>query len=116
MKSDRDNYLEHDSMNNSTFKRGRPIKPRTLTFTPPYTAFAPLDHGFRPMLNNLPIYMTLDEIEAYKLVYYDGLTQEDAAKKMGISRGTLWRLLDSARRKIAIAIVESRPIIVIRSL
>jgi predicted DNA-binding protein (UPF0251 family) len=31
---------------------------------------------------------------------------------MNTSRGTVWRLLESAREKIARALVESRPIII----
>jgi len=30
----------------------------------------------------------------------------------GVSRGTLWRCLDSARRKLAIMLAENRPLIV----
>lgn len=59
-----------------------------------------------------PILMTPDEVEAFKLVFYEGLTQEEAAKQMGVSRGTLWRCLESARRKLASMLAEVRPLIV----
>jgi len=43
---------------------------------------------------------------------FEELTQEEAAKRMGISRGTLWRSLYSARKKIATALAEMRPLII----
>ena len=66
-------------------------------------------------MNNEPIYINPDELEALRLVYYLGLTQEEAAKKMGISRGTLWRALSSGRKKLVSALVERRPLILMLS-
>jgi predicted DNA-binding protein (UPF0251 family) len=31
----------------------------------------------------------------------EGLSQEEAGERMGVSRGTAWRLVQSARKKIA---------------
>ncbi len=56
--------------------------------------------------------MAYDEYEAFRLVYHEGLNQEEAAKRMRISRGTLWRCLESARNKIARMLVEHRPLVV----
>jgi len=42
----------------------------------------------------------------------EGLSQEQAGTKMGVSRGTIWRLLQSARRKVAQALTEGRPLTV----
>ena len=90
---------------------GRPYVPRRLLSPPVGTiSFIPLVNGVPAP--NQPIYLFPDELEAYRLVYYYGLTQEEAAKKMGVSRGTLWRLLDSSRRKIAQALTELRPIVI----
>lgn len=47
------------------------------------------------------VVMTLDEFEAIRLADLEGLYQEEAAKRMGISRTTFGRILDSARRKTA---------------
>ena len=58
-----------------------------------------------------PVGLMPDELEALRLVYLEGLTQREASEKMGISRGTLWRLLDSGRKKLVQALVERRPII-----
>ncbi|MBN2628455.1 MAG: DUF134 domain-containing protein [Spirochaetales bacterium] len=43
--------------------------------------------------------LMLDEFEALRLCDYDGLNQIQAAEVMGISRGTVQRLLTSGRRK-----------------
>ncbi len=56
-----------------------------------------------------------DELEALRLVYLEGLTQEEAAKRMNVSRGTLWRMLNSGRRKVVQALVELRPIVILSS-
>jgi predicted DNA-binding protein (UPF0251 family) len=60
-----------------------------------------------------PIFMTYEEFEALRLVDYEGLTQEEAGKRMGVSRGTVWRALNSARKKIAQMLVEGRELIIL---
>jgi predicted DNA-binding protein (UPF0251 family) len=52
-----------------------------------------------------------DELEALKLCDLDGLTQEEAGGRMGISRGTVQRLLTSARKKTAMALSECKAIV-----
>lgn len=52
-----------------------------------------------------------DELEALKLCDMDGLTQEEAGEKMGISRGTVQRLLSEARRKTATALAECKALV-----
>lgn len=42
----------------------------------------------------------IDEIEAVRLCDYEGKSQIETAEIMGISRGTVQRLLNSGRRKI----------------
>lgn len=39
------------------------------------------------------------------------LTQEQAGKQIGISRGTVQRMLYSARKKIVIALIEGKGLI-----
>jgi predicted DNA-binding protein (UPF0251 family) len=92
---------------------GRPMKPRVISFKPEQISFAPLDSNGMPILEREPIYMNLDEYEAFRLSYYEGLKQEEACKKMGISRGTFWRCLESARKKIASMLTENRPLIIV---
>ena len=52
------------------------------------------------------------ELEVLRLVDLEDLSQEEAGRKMGVSRGTVWRLLQSARKKTSRAFTEARPLLV----
>ena len=52
--------------------------------------------------------LTLDELEAVRLADWEGLYQENAAKKMNISRQTFGNIIDSAHRKIADVLLNSK--------
>jgi len=52
------------------------------------------------------------EVEALRLVDLEGLSQEEAGLEMGVSRGTIWRFLQSARKKVTQALTEGRPLTV----
>jgi predicted DNA-binding protein (UPF0251 family) len=54
------------------------------------------------------IELGLDELEAMRLCDFDGMQQEEAADAMGISRGTIQRLLESGRRKTLDALVHGK--------
>jgi predicted DNA-binding protein (UPF0251 family) len=54
--------------------------------------------------------LTVDEFEAVRLKDLLDLDQEEAAKKMNISQPTFHRLVSSARKKIADAIVNGKAI------
>jgi predicted DNA-binding protein (UPF0251 family) len=93
---------------------GRPPKPRVIA---PHGAvwglvFEPRTPEGEPYPGGEPVVLAPDEVEALRLVYLEGLTQGEAALRMGVSRGTLWRILAEARRKLVQAIVEGRPIVV----
>ncbi len=62
-----------------------------------------------------PIKMFYDEYEVLRLIDYMGLDQEEAGNRMGISRGTVWRLLQSARKKLVSTIVEGRELQLVES-
>jgi len=64
------------------------------------------------MSNVEPIYIEPAELEVLRLVDLEGLSQKEAGEKMGVSRGTVWRLLQSARKKSAQALTEARPLLV----
>ncbi|HQA69629.1 MAG TPA: DUF134 domain-containing protein, partial [Aggregatilineales bacterium] len=49
-----------------------------------------------------------EELEALRLADLEGLTQEDAAARMGISRSTFQRVLARARRQVALALVQGQ--------
>ena len=59
-----------------------------------------------------PVQMTVEELEAVRLCDLEGLDQEDAAERMNISRGTLQRVLYSARKRMAEALVLGRRLII----
>ncbi len=52
--------------------------------------------------------LTVDELEAVRLADLQGLYQSDAAEKMNISRQTFGRILESAHKKIADALVHGK--------
>ena len=88
-------------------QRGRAPKPISLERMPTVEAFTPAPHSGRD-----PIYIDPAELEVLRLVDLEDLSQEEAGGKMGVSRGTVWRLLQSARKKSAQAFTEARPLLV----
>ena len=52
-----------------------------------------------------------DELEALRLCDGEGLTQEEAGVKMGVSRGTIQRIITLARKKTATALTEGQALI-----
>lgn len=59
-----------------------------------------------PLKNLRQIPLEPDELEALRLADLLGLTQEQGANKMGVSRSTFQRILASARRQVALCLVE----------
>jgi len=58
------------------------------------------------------IELHLDELEALRLCDQLGLTQEEAGNSMGVSRGTVQRILTAARGKVAEALVEGAALVI----
>ena len=56
------------------------------------------------------ITLSYSELEALRLVDLVGLTQEEAAERMGISRRTFWKDIKNARSKVATALTEGHAI------
>jgi len=54
------------------------------------------------------INLTFDELEAIRLADLEGMYQEKAAEKMNISRQTFGRIIESAHKKIADALVNGK--------
>ena len=88
-------------------RRGRPPKPVRLGKMPNMKQFIPY-----PLSKGDPIYIDPAELEALRLVDLEGLSQEEAGERMNISRGTIWRILQSARKKVTQALIEVRPLII----
>ena len=57
------------------------------------------------------ISLSQDELEAFKLCDLDDLTQEEAGLRMGVSRGTVQRILTVARKKAATALSKGSAIV-----
>ncbi|MBL7113337.1 MAG: DUF134 domain-containing protein [Bacteroidales bacterium] len=76
----------------------------------------PIMEGFRPFgvpAHNLePIILLFEEFEAFRQVDYLGKTHAEASEEMGISRPTLTRIYDQARRTIAEAFVLGKAVII----
>ncbi|MFV0396891.1 MAG: DUF134 domain-containing protein [Bacteroidales bacterium] len=76
----------------------------------------PLMMGFKPF--GVPrsmveeIELKYDEYEVIRLLDYEGMLQEEAAEKMNVSRPTLTRIYESARKTIAKAFVEGKMIVI----
>jgi len=52
-----------------------------------------------------------DEAEALRLADYEGLYQEECAKRMQISRTTFVRIIENARKKVADAVLHQKRLI-----
>jgi len=59
--------------------------------------------------------LTPEEIESYRLRHINDLDQSDAAKKMNTSTSTYQRILYSAYKKIADALINGKAIKIIKN-
>jgi len=63
-----------------------------------------------PLVALKEVALTFDEYEALRLADLKGLYHETAAEKMNISRATFGRIVESARRKVADALINGKAI------
>ncbi|MDD4715934.1 MAG: DUF134 domain-containing protein [Oscillospiraceae bacterium] len=73
----------------------------------------PESQGFEPAVGKkecpgYTVYMSIDEYEVIRLIDLEGMTQEKCAGQMEIARTTVTGIYESARRKIADAIVNQK--------
>lgn len=85
----------------------RPLKPRCIGAEP--NAFFYKPRGV-PLRDLEQVTLTLDEVEALRLKNLEELEQTEAAKKMGVSQSTFQRILVSANRKTADALLNGKAI------
>jgi predicted DNA-binding protein (UPF0251 family) len=83
----------------------RPRLCRRVAFQPNITYFKPA--GIR-LIELQESTITVDEFEAIRLKDYEGKEQEECARMMNISQPTFHRIVLSARKKIADAIVNGK--------
>ena len=86
----------------------RPHKCRFVAGMPEATAFKPAGIPGRGLA---VVELGLDEAEAIRLADLQGFYQEEAARRMGVSRATFGRVLDSAHQKIADAIINGKMLV-----
>lgn len=86
---------------------GRPKIPRIVQFLPKDTYFIPLD---KPKCHMEETILNIEELEAMRLKDIEGLSQEECADSMKISRQTFQNIIDSARKKVAIALTRGNAI------
>ncbi len=83
----------------------RPVNCRWVTSMPQSDYFKP--RGI-PLSMLEEVVLTVDEFEAIRLADLEGLYQEQAAEKMKVSRPTFGRIVESAHRKVAEALVQGK--------
>jgi len=89
----------------------RPRLCRKISFNPNITYFKP--QGV-PMRELKIVELTTEEMEAYRLRHINDLEQQTAAGKMRTSQSTYQRILDSAYKKIADALINGKAIKIIK--
>lgn len=85
----------------------RPKCPRMINNLPNVTYYKP---RAIPLSQLEEVALTYDEYESLRLADLDELYQEEAAAKMKISRPTFGRIIESAHKKIADAIINGKAI------
>ena len=85
----------------------RPIRCRRIEKMPAFRSFSPDD--VKPAES---VFMTVDEYEALRLLDDEGLTQEACAVRMNVARTTVTAIYDSARKKVAEALVHGKRLLI----
>ena len=83
----------------------RPFRHRRVCCRPDSNYFKP--RGI-PIAVLEEVNLTMDELEATRLADLEGMYQEEAAKKMNVSRQTFGNILISAHKKMADCLVNSK--------
>ena len=84
----------------------RPKKCRRVCGLPGCNEFGPAGCGGEVQ----PVLMTVEEYEAIRLIDYQGCTQAECSEYMCVARTTAQQIYNSARAKLAAALVEGRPL------
>lgn len=87
----------------------KPRKKRQVQYPPPVVFFKP--NGV-PLWALEKVVITVDEYEAVRLSDYEEMKHEAAASEMNISRPTFTRLIQSAHKKLAEAVVMGKAIVI----
>ena len=82
----------------------RPTKCRRVCHFPEVQEFVPTGMEEEKM----PVILTIDEYEAIRLIDKEGMSQEQCCEWMQVARTTVQKIYDTARKKLACALVEGR--------
>ena len=85
----------------------RPVKLRRVAQLPNAGFFRPMGVPANALQE---VCLSLEEVESIRLKDLEGLEQEECAQRMQISRPTFHRVLESAREKLADALVNGKAI------
>lgn len=85
----------------------RPVKWRRVEQLPGNNYFIPLG---KPKCEIQETILKIEELEAMRLKDIEGLTQEECAERMQVSRQTFQNIIDEARKKVAAALIDGNAI------
>lgn len=86
----------------------RPKKCRKICGMPKQCRFGPQDQESTAGV----VVMTLDEYETIRLIDRLGYNQEDCSRQIGVARTTVQAVYNSARSKLAEALVDGKELII----
>ncbi|MHA2304755.1 MAG: DUF134 domain-containing protein [Candidatus Hodarchaeales archaeon] len=69
-----------------------------------------IEKDFAAIRGETTLLLLPSELEALRLIDEENLIQEEAAVRMNISRGSFWRILASARKKVTTALLSGQKI------
>lgn len=85
----------------------RPVRCRRIEQMPVYRSFSPDDAEACEIVR-----MTVDEYESLRLLDDEGMTQEACAAQMNVARTTVTAIYESARKKVADALVHGKRLLI----
>ncbi len=85
----------------------RPRKGRRVCVMPQVSDFGPIKESERV---HETLYMTVEEYETIRLMDYERLNQQQCSEAMEVARSTIQRIYETAREKVADALVTGKTI------
>lgn len=93
----------------------RPRKCRRICSLPKNACFGPVRGGGEAAASAAAdeiLVMALDEYETIRLIDLMEFTQEECAAQMGVARTTVQAVYNTARKKLALSLVEGRQLVI----
>lgn len=84
----------------------RPRKCRRVCRLPENRGFTPISPG----ADSSPVVLSVDEYESIRLIDREGFSQAQCGEYMKIARTTVQQIYTTARKKLADALAEGRPL------